>query len=116
MPFYLYWHAKAFLPCLLTCRLVALPSHAGGIYRALVTAGVLADMERRGIQHIHAFSVDNALVRVADPSFVGYCALNNSQVGLKVVAKTDPEEVSKGCLLQLTVRSLPGPCRSIAIA
>jgi UDP-N-acetylglucosamine/UDP-N-acetylgalactosamine diphosphorylase len=78
------------LRCPLTCRRAALPSHAGGIYRALVTAGVLADMERRGIQHIHAFSVDNTLVRVADPSFLGYCALNNSQVGLKVVAKTDP--------------------------
>ena len=35
---------------------------AGGIYGALLADGMLADMERRGIKHVHAFCVDNVLV------------------------------------------------------
>lgn len=64
----------------------------GGIYRALVTEGVLKDMERRGIKHIHAYSVDNVLVKVADPYFIGYSAMRDADTSLKVVPKTDPEE------------------------
>jgi UDP-N-acetylglucosamine/UDP-N-acetylgalactosamine diphosphorylase len=67
--------------------------NAGGIYRALVTEGVLADMERRGIEHVHAYSVDNILVKVADPYFIGFSVNREAETSLKVVPKLDPEEV-----------------------
>lgn len=70
---------------------------AGGIYRALVTEGILADMEKRGIQHIHAYSVDNVLVKVADPYFIGFSILRETETSLKVVPKVDSDEVCAVC-------------------
>ncbi len=36
-------------------------------------AGVLEDMEAHGIECIDCYSVDNALVRLGDPVFAGFC-------------------------------------------
>lgn len=64
----------------------------GGIYRALLQEGVLQKMTAQGIQHVHVYSVDNCLVRVADPLFIGYCMAERSDCAAKVVRKMDPEE------------------------
>jgi len=58
----------------------------------MVKHGVLADMEKRGIKYIHAFGVDNALVKPADPTFVGYCIQQNADCGNKVLWKCSPGE------------------------
>jgi hypothetical protein len=58
--------------------------HAAGIYRALHLSGAIADMERRGVDCVHAFAVDNAVCRVADPVFLGYCLGRDADVGNKV--------------------------------
>jgi UDP-N-acetylglucosamine/UDP-N-acetylgalactosamine diphosphorylase len=42
--------------------------------------------------YVHSYCVDNILVKVADPTFVGYCAENNVDFGSKVVAKRDARE------------------------
>uniref|UniRef100_A0A7S4MYZ6 UDP-N-acetylglucosamine diphosphorylase n=2 Tax=Odontella aurita TaxID=265563 RepID=A0A7S4MYZ6_9STRA len=68
------------------------PDGNGGIYPAMDKSGVLADMARRGVRHVHAFAIDNALVRPADPAFVGYCILRNADCGNKVLWKTGPHE------------------------
>lgn len=79
-------------------RVAVAPDGNGGIYQALVTSEVLGDMRRRGIQHIHAYCVDNCLVRVADPVFIGFAASKKVDIATKVVRKRNATE-SVGLIL-----------------
>ncbi|MBR3923462.1 MAG: UTP--glucose-1-phosphate uridylyltransferase, partial [Kiritimatiellae bacterium] len=68
------------------------PDGHGGLLAALKRSGALADMKRRGIKSVFFFPVDNPLVEVADPAFVGYHVLQKSEYSLKLCAKRDPFE------------------------
>jgi UDP-N-acetylglucosamine/UDP-N-acetylgalactosamine diphosphorylase len=49
-------------------------------------------MKKRGIEHIHAYCVDNCLVRVADPTFIGFAGSKNVDIATKVVRKRSADE------------------------
>jgi len=68
------------------------PDGNGSIYRALLKSNALADMKKRGVRHLHCYSVDNALILPGDCEFIGYCALRGKQSGAKVIKKISPDE------------------------
>ena len=68
------------------------PDGHGGLLAALKRSGALDDMKRRGIKSVFFFQVDNPLVEIADPAFVGYHVLERSEYSLKLCAKRDPFE------------------------
>lgn len=68
------------------------PDGNGGIYKALRDRKVLDKIKQLGVQYLHAHSVDNILVKVADPIFIGYCITKNAECGAKVVEKAYPSE------------------------
>ena len=55
-------------------------------------------MRQRGIKHIHAYCVDNCLVKVADPVFLGFAASKGVDIATKVVRKRSAKE-SVGLIL-----------------
>ena len=80
-------------------RLALAPDGHGGTLKALATSGALADMQRRGIEVISYFQVDNPLVKPFDPLFIGLHAITGSDMSSKVCAKADDHErVGNVCL------------------
>ncbi|KAK8633696.1 hypothetical protein V6N13_014535 [Hibiscus sabdariffa] len=63
------------------------PDGNGGVYSALKSSSLLEDMATRGIKYVDCYGVDNALVRVADPTFLGYFIDKGVAAAAKVVQK-----------------------------
>ena len=68
------------------------PDGHGGLLAALKRSGALADMKKRGVKSVFFFQVDNPLVEIADPAFIGYHVQQKSEYSLKLCAKRDPFE------------------------
>lgn len=68
------------------------PDGHGGSLRALHRSGALTDMRKRGIEHLSYFQVDNPLVHVIDPLFLGLHDLTGSEMSSKTIAKAGPLE------------------------
>ena len=68
------------------------PDGHGGTLTALQKNGCLDDMEQRGIRSVFYFQVDNPMVEIADPAFIGLHSMRNADISLKLCAKRDPYE------------------------
>ena len=79
------------------------PDGHGGCYRAFRERGGLEHARKRGLEHIFFFQVDNPLIRIADPEFLGLHAEHQSEYSLCVLEKTGPGE-SIGVVTRLAGR------------
>lgn len=71
------------------------PDGHGGSLKALADSGALADMRRRGVEHVSYTQIDNPLVRVIDPVFIGLHAAapdSSAEMSSKMVAKSHAGE------------------------
>ena len=68
------------------------PNGHGGTLTALADSGLLAEMKAAGVRHVFYFQVDNPLVNIADPGFVGRHIETGSEASSRVVFKEKPEE------------------------
>lgn len=64
----------------------------GSIYKAMAASGALERMQTSGVKYLHVFSVDNALCKPVDPTFIGYCVDKDADCANKVVWKSRPSE------------------------
>jgi UDP-N-acetylglucosamine/UDP-N-acetylgalactosamine diphosphorylase len=86
-------------------RVALSPDGHGGSLQALARSGALEDMRARGIEHISYFQVDNPLVKVVDPLFVGLHIETASEMSSKAVTKAhDLERVGNFCRADGTLR------------
>lgn len=79
------------------------PDGHGGCIRALHASGAINDMHLRGVEHISYFQVDNPLVRVIDPVFLGLHAKapdSSGEMSSKMVPKAYAgEKMGVFCLI-----------------
>lgn len=68
------------------------PDGHGGSLRALDRSGALELMRREGIDTLSYFQVDNPLVRIIDPAFIGWHLQQKSEMSSKMIPKAYAEE------------------------
>jgi UDP-N-acetylglucosamine/UDP-N-acetylgalactosamine diphosphorylase len=68
------------------------PDGHGGSLRALFKSGAIADMHKRGVEHLSYFQVDNPLVHIIDPLFIGLHAVTASEMSTKTIPKASALE------------------------
>jgi UDP-N-acetylglucosamine/UDP-N-acetylgalactosamine diphosphorylase len=73
-------------------RIFENPNGHGGTLTALLSSAALDDMERRGIDTIFYHQVDNPLVRMGDPVYLGFHDAAGAEMSCKVVRKQDAME------------------------
>jgi UDP-N-acetylglucosamine/UDP-N-acetylgalactosamine diphosphorylase len=73
-------------------RILTAPDGHGGFFRTLDASGLLSRFEACGITTIFYFQVDNPLLQILDPVFLGLHRETGSKFSTKVVEKTGPGE------------------------
>jgi len=73
-------------------RLFLGPNGHGGTLTALADSGLLERLRKQGIRHVFYFQVDNPLIKVADPVFLGHHLRTRAEVSAKIVPKESPTD------------------------
>ncbi len=75
-------------------ELLRSPNGNGGMFVSLLQSGLLADMKAQGAKYLFVCGIDNCLVKMADPLFLGAMLQDptHPQASAKSYIKRDPEE------------------------
>lgn len=73
-------------------EILFVPNGNGGVFKSLFEEGLLVNMKKKGIEWVFLNNIDNALVKVADPKFLGYAAIKNQAISSKSIFRNDPDE------------------------
>lgn len=68
------------------------PNGNGGWFLSMKKSGLIELVEKRGIEWLNVFAVDNVLQSIADPVFAGAVLEGGYSVGSKVIRKVNPQE------------------------
>jgi UDP-N-acetylglucosamine/UDP-N-acetylgalactosamine diphosphorylase len=68
------------------------PDGHGGMVAALSTSGAIAEMRRRGIEHLFYLQVDNPLAPICDAEFIGDHLMAESDFSSMACAKQTPQD------------------------
>src|SRR5262249_36605143 len=94
-------------------RLALSPDGHGGTLAALHNAKLFDILRKLGVRHLFFFQVDNPLVKVADPLFLGQHIHAHAQVSSKVTPKLSPKDkvgnfvLYKNCCFMIEYIHLP---------
>ena len=73
-------------------HLAVSPNGHGGAFLAMQDGGVLEDCRKRGIKTLSYFQVDNVLIHIIDPVFIGFHVQARGQMSSKMTLKRDAHE------------------------
>jgi UDP-N-acetylglucosamine/UDP-N-acetylgalactosamine diphosphorylase len=73
-------------------RLFTSPNGHGGTLTAMADSGLLDRLHHTGVRHVFYFQVDNPLVKIADPVFLGRHIVTRADVSSKVIPKDGPHD------------------------
>ncbi|MCX7858356.1 MAG: UTP--glucose-1-phosphate uridylyltransferase [Deltaproteobacteria bacterium] len=73
-------------------EILSSPNGHGNSIKKLYDLGILHTLLERGYEYLFYFQVDNPLVKIADPIFLGYHRMYDADVSLKVVRKKSEDE------------------------
>jgi UDP-N-acetylglucosamine/UDP-N-acetylgalactosamine diphosphorylase len=73
-------------------QLLANPDGHGGSLKALHESGLLQRLMEKGYSELSYCQVDNPLVKILDPVFIGYHKMEEAEISTKVVRRRNLEE------------------------
>lgn len=80
-------------------KIAMTPDGHGGCLRAMCRSGALEELKKRGVECISYFQVDNPLVNIIDPYFIGFHILGKSDMSSKMIPKAYAlEKVGHFCI------------------
>ena len=81
-------------------KIAMTPDGHGGCLRGMCRSGAIDELKRRGIDCISYFQVDNPLVNIIDPYFLGFHIKSASEMSSKMIPKAYAlEKVGHFCVL-----------------
>ncbi len=81
-------------------KIAMTPDGHGGCLRGMCRSGAIAELEKRGVDCISYFQVDNPLVNIIDPYFLGFHIMGGSEMSSKMIPKAyELEKVGHFCTL-----------------
>lgn len=66
----------------------------GGVFESMENSGVLSDIREKGIDWVYVTPVDNPLIELVDPTFIGYAQKERLDVIGKTIVRTDSKQKS----------------------